>query len=58
MLNQYVEYISREFPEYWELGEILSIAEKAYPLYGLSANVIADMDKLERQMLKIKLGLA
>jgi hypothetical protein len=55
MVSQLAEALVKEFPEYVEMDNLLRLASKTWPLYGISAMDLSKLDYWTIELLKVRL---
>ncbi len=53
MARQATDYIVREFPDYVEIHNLLSLAANTWPRFGISAGDLADADEFQQELIRI-----
>lgn len=53
MARQLSDYIVREFPDYVEMSNLLALAAKTWPRFGISARDLAQAEEYEQELIRI-----
>lgn len=55
MVEQQYRRLASEFPDYLELAELLTVAARTWPRFGLGLEALARLDPATLEMIKIAL---
>lgn len=56
MLDRLARKLTDDFPDYVELHELLNLAARTWPLFGISAGELAEMDEMTVEMVRLAAG--